>query len=340
MNKLVTQRDNTIDLLRFIGLSCIMLAHVYPPSTIFQLRTFDVTLMIFISGLSYAGRSISSYGQFVKKRVTRLLVPVYIFLVGFVAINFALAQFGVVEQLSGNKIIGSFLLQLNPSIGYLWIIRIFLIVMLVTPLLIKIDSMIKKNWLFIALIAALFACQFYLVSYLVPLKPGRFVNDYLLYLGYSIPFLLGIRIRSATLGFKWVIVALLTAVFIYMAANLSQENGTWLVMQRFKYPPQLYYLLWGCVVSTLLWATKEYWTRALDWRWIYFIAQNTIWIYLWHIPFVYLADEYFAEVNWAIRLIFIYTSATLVFCLQNRIVDIIGERGGDKRGYIKQFFKG
>ncbi|SFK21637.1 hypothetical protein SAMN04488079_106193 [Methylophaga sulfidovorans] len=46
-------RDHRIDLLRFIGLSMIIFAHVGPPSILFQLRNFDVPLMVLISGMSY-----------------------------------------------------------------------------------------------------------------------------------------------------------------------------------------------------------------------------------------------------------------------------------------------
>ena len=47
-------RNYTYDLLKVIALICILLAHVNPPGVIFQLRNFDVPLMILISvWLSY-----------------------------------------------------------------------------------------------------------------------------------------------------------------------------------------------------------------------------------------------------------------------------------------------
>ncbi len=340
MNQLTTKRDNSIDLLRFIGLTSIMIAHVAPPSDIFQIRTFDVSLMIFISGLSYAGRSISSYGQFIKKRLLRLLVPVYTFLIFYFLINFLCAKLGFAEQIATNRIIGTFLLQLNPSIGFLWIIRIFLIMMLVTPLLVKLESKIKSNLLFIVTIAGLLLGQFFLTKWLIPLKLGRFVTDYLLYLGYSVPFLLGLRIKNATKGFQWILVALTAASFIYMAFDLYSESGKWLIMQRFKYPPKVYYLLWGSMVSTLLWTTRKYWTKVIDCKLTYFIAQNTIWIYLWHILLANPIKNNLTEVNWAVRLVIVYGFAISVFAIQNKIVDILDKKGKDSKGYIKQYFKG
>ena len=68
-------RDPAVDLLRFIGISMIFLAHIGPPAALFQLRSFDVPLMIFVSGLSYSGRQVVGYASFVRKRLGRLLMP-------------------------------------------------------------------------------------------------------------------------------------------------------------------------------------------------------------------------------------------------------------------------
>lgn len=46
------KRDISIDILRFIGISFIILAHVNPPDTILNIRCFDVSLMLFVSGLT------------------------------------------------------------------------------------------------------------------------------------------------------------------------------------------------------------------------------------------------------------------------------------------------
>ena len=48
------QRDLYIDFLRFIGISLIILAPVEAPAGITQFRSFDVPLMVFVSGLSFS----------------------------------------------------------------------------------------------------------------------------------------------------------------------------------------------------------------------------------------------------------------------------------------------
>lgn len=81
-------RSPTIDLMRFIGLTLIVLAHISPPETIFQIRTFDVPLMIFVSGMAYSGRKPDFSPSFFIKRLKRLVLPVYIFLTAYFAAVF------------------------------------------------------------------------------------------------------------------------------------------------------------------------------------------------------------------------------------------------------------
>ena len=46
-------REDRIDFLRFIGLSMVIFAHVGPPKLLFQLRNFDVPLLVIISGMAF-----------------------------------------------------------------------------------------------------------------------------------------------------------------------------------------------------------------------------------------------------------------------------------------------
>lgn len=46
-------RDEKVDSPRFVGLAMVVLAHVGPPEWLFQLRNFDVLLMVLLSGISF-----------------------------------------------------------------------------------------------------------------------------------------------------------------------------------------------------------------------------------------------------------------------------------------------
>lgn len=54
-------RDEGIDVLRTIGVLSIILAHVNPPSNILNVRSFDVVLLVFVSGMSYAENTGGGY---------------------------------------------------------------------------------------------------------------------------------------------------------------------------------------------------------------------------------------------------------------------------------------
>ena len=162
MAEILKKRDPSIDLMRFIGLTMIILAHIglsRSSSLLFQLRSFDVPLMVFTSGLAFSGRSTGPYFSFISKRTLRLVLPVYIFVSLYILLNPILSGWGLVEEYTGKVIRGTYMLRLNPSIGYVWIIRVFLIVMLATPLLTGIDKRIRNDWMCFALVALMVAIQ-------------------------------------------------------------------------------------------------------------------------------------------------------------------------------------
>ena len=102
------------------------------------------------------------------------------------------------EWFAARKVVGTYLLRLKPSINYVWIFRVFLIVMLLTPPLLRLERAVRDDRGFIALLAALFGLQALLTVWLKPLHLGFLVDDWLLYaVGYSIPFLAGVRMRYA-----------------------------------------------------------------------------------------------------------------------------------------------
>ena len=130
-------RNGLIDCLRFIGLSLIILAHMLPPYILFNLRCFDVSMMLFVSGMVYSNRPIDFSISFFVRRLLRLIIPVYIFLTVYFFLVIALKFFvGIDFGVKIQHIIGSYVLI--GGIWYVWIIRIFLLIAFLTPILITI----------------------------------------------------------------------------------------------------------------------------------------------------------------------------------------------------------
>ena len=344
----LAKRDPSIDLMRFIGLSMIVLAHIglsRTDSVLFQLRSFDVPLMVFTSGLAFSGKKTGPYLPFIWKRTLRLIVPVYLFVTAYMLLNPVLSQWGLVENYTWEQVMGTYGLRLNPSIGYVWVIRVFLIVMLLTPVLLWLEERMKRHSVFYLTVAAMLGLQWLLVWWLKPLKLGVFVNDWLLYIfGYSAVFMTGLRFRKAFGKERLVIFGIVLAVMAAMAIYITSEQGTWIYFQKLKYPPRPYFLMWGILVSMFLWMTSGMWSKLLDNSLFTFIGRNTIWIYLWHIPFVNLVadsktfDALYMHWNPVWKYIFVYGCALAVYGIQYWLVQSVESRW--PKNIVTKYFKG
>lgn len=315
-------RDLYIDILRSIGILCIILAHIYAPHVVTQLRSFDVPLMLFVSGLSFSGRSIkSSLIRFYCTRASRLIIPTYIFLVLFFIIFFLLNH-----PWSSEYIVNSFLLMGNNSIGYVWIIKVFLLIMLMTPFLICINNRFN-NFQFIILILSLYILQSFIVKipvYLTftPRNTLIFNEIFPNITGYSIPFLLGLRVKSLSqsevkkaISFTIISAIIFTLIYIY-------QNGTELnISSKYKYPPYSYYISYGCLMSLFLWYLKPALSILNKSNILLFIGQNTMWIYLWHIPYVLILNR-IVDI-WYLKYITVVVMSISSYFVQYRIITTI-----------------
>lgn len=313
-------RNNYIDFLRFLGITLIVIAHVEAPFTVTQIRTFDVPLMVFVSGLSYAGRSIKpSWQSFYCPRIKRIIIPVYIFLTFYFVL---ISSLGL--PMTWQKVLNSFLLTTDGSIGYVWIMRVFLLIMIITPLLTDLNNRLKEKS-FYFLLSAIFIVDsllVYLLAHCVESIPIAIIKETIPYLlGYSILFLLGLRLREydskKTIWFIVVTGVLFLLSFFVLRKNALLENG----INAYKYPPTHIFILYGALVSALLWSFLPVLKPLSERTFVLFVGQNTIWIYLWHILFVILSYSLFDV--WVYRYLLAYFGSISVYAMQYQIVKLI-----------------
>lgn len=321
------KRDLYIDFLRFLGLSLIILVHVNPSVYIIQVRCFDVPLMLFVSGLTTSTSLYCRYVDYMTRRTKRLILPVWIFLAAYLPVLYFVQFIILPEQyLTGEMILRSFLL-LDNSIGYVWIIRVFLIVMLITPFIQRLNNRIKKNYLFAFLLVSTFVVLECI--HLIGLQCDKVglisfvVVDIVQYgLAYSIPFILGARCRNAKKIEQRKLLAFITAVSIVFLICYFYNYGIPIrITPDFKTPPHSYYIIYGCFVSVILWQMKKMISKWGTNRYFILLGQNTIWIYLWHMPFALVSNR--ISDYWAIRYLFVYGSAIFMFMIQRSIVNKI-----------------
>lgn len=145
-------RSIKIDILKCIGLFLIILAHVeVSNSVILELRSFDVVLMVFLSGIL----SVNSYNKekndvrYVVKRIKRLLIPTYIFLTIYFLCNYVVGWLFSLPVYNFHTIWTSYLLL--DGIGYVWIIRVYLLCAVVVPFTVRLFLNLRVRYAFFIL---------------------------------------------------------------------------------------------------------------------------------------------------------------------------------------------
>jgi len=317
----VTERDERIDLLRFIGLMMVMLAHVYPPLVVSQLRNFDVPLMVLVSALSFGvSYKAVAYRSYVWARVKRLVFPVWLFLSLLFLCQWWQAFPQPLPELT--KVWRSYLLL--DGIGYVWVIRVFLLVALVAPFLWRWHQGIDSNRRYFGLLLFAYVLYEISVSWWLPQSSGitkTLLNDWLFYLWpYALVFAFGLRVPALSAKLGWSYTALFALLFAALASWFAWQHGSWYPTQKFKYPPQHYYLVYALFIALLLWQLAPWLLiccrRLRLLRFVLFAGGNSIWIYLWHI----FAVQWWHRLSWEWEYLLIVSLAALLTWTQVTLV--------------------
>lgn len=319
------------DWLRAIGLTLIVLAHVQAPWLITQFRCFDVPLMIFVSALCYKPSN-NPYMKYVIMRFARLYIPTLIFLMLFFLIVYIAKTIGIVIPYTKNQIIGSFLLCEKPSIGYVWIIRAFIIISLIAPFLYRLAVNSKNLLIFgsTCLGAFILAELLSYASAFITNPLVQYINsEILIYiLSYGIIFNIGVLVKNLSIHR---IINLSTTCLIILSLSISYlaYNNCWIPLSpNYKYPPHSYFIIYGIICSLILYAIpfdriKSKKVQDL----IAYISTNSMWIYLWHIPFVVLGNSVKNIGDyWVFKWLFCYIFAIIITFIQAKVVKML-ERG-------------
>ena len=317
------QRNVTIDILRLCGLLLIMLAHVNPPNVIFQIRTFDVPMMVFVSGVSYylSKKANVDFFSYAYSRFKRLVLPVWIFLFFFFLMIFVFRPAGFLDLLTIKNIVSTYMLS---GFGYVWVIRVFLIIAILSPFYVFLTKKTNSYSIAVIVFFMLFFC--FILSLFPYAKYGKLVShilDDLLFpaISYGAVFILGYNyliFNSKQRIFSFLL--FFTVFSIYIAINyfvLGVVNGP----QAYKYPPTLYYIAYSIVVMLALYHVVDlFMSQRNIWPFVFNISSNTIWIYLWHIPVVEYFYRYNNELNFLIKYVTVVFIAISVALMQRYLV--------------------
>lgn len=307
-----------IDYLRGLSIIAIIVIHViawhdrailteYTKLPIlFNLRDllqFSVVTIVMCSGFSlYLTHNKLSLNfkdllQFYKKRITRILIPWWIFLIVFFSIHYVIKLIFNIEliDLSKNYIFYSFIMI--GGIGFGWLVLLMLIISLIFPFLKYLYENSNKKILFsvftIAFVLSIILFKintFDVFSFELNSINGMTLITFAIpfVLGWSIIYMVGFLLeqfynehlsirKELQLTFGFVGMFILVNL-IYNILNLNRQ------LYLNKYPPTPYYLSFGLMITfvllTLFFSYKHFIHVHLK-NLLSFFSSNSYWLFMW-----------------------------------------------------------
>ena len=227
---------------------------------------------------------------------------------------------GLDSGLTLKHVVGSFLLW--DGIGYVWIIRVFLMMALITPLLINLNNTIQRNSMFISVFFVSLFTYLFVTAKHIGYNTEIIVNGLYYMIGYGFLFWLGIRMKDLNKQASLIFVVFMSLVFIALCWFNPWIEGPeiFLHINNYKYPPTNIFVTYGIIMSVLLYMAVSLRKNTTLNPLINFIACNSIWIYLWHIPIVSLMVKMDILSFWLVKYAIAYIGAICLYMVQYKIV--------------------
>ena len=161
----------------------------------------------------------------------------------------------------------------------------------------------------------------------VQISSVYFYKITIMFIPYVCIFLLGMNVNRFSRRSVLIASIILLLLYAVIAVILFVQTGSYVPTGKFKYPPRVYYVIYALGASGLLWCFRQQITRFLYATRIkgfaLFVGSHTLWIYLWHIPFVdYMVNEYDSPTTF----VTVYFAAFSITYLQVILVNKVCER--------------
>ena len=303
-----------IDYLKGLGLLLVILAHVNCPSPLMQVRSFDVPLLVFVSGFlaskSYSGHNAKGYYW---KRIKRLVFPAWIFLTFFFFV-----QSIAYTKPSFTDVIKGFTFQRDSQmVGMLWVIWVYLVCALIVPIIKKIGF---REHSLIFVFALLFVYE--MLCAVTNLSEIRFLYITLFTIvPWGCVTYIGFYYDLMTKTQKRWLLMVFAILFCMGACFLRMKYGHFVPTNDFKYPARLYYLSYAFTIVLILMPKLQN-MKLRENRVISFVSKSSLWIYLWHILILYVVKSLIENDNlWLVQYVAIVVLSVVVTLIQNLIVN-------------------
>lgn len=302
-----------IDWLKVMGLLMVILAHFNAPKAVMQIRSFDVPLLVMLSGyLASKTFKKNDIKKYYFKRFNRLVIPSWIFLIFFLAV-----QSAVYKLPSFKDILKGFTFQRDADmVGMLWVIWVYFICALLIPFIDKIGFNLKGVSFWIILFSL-----FEIICSFTNLSEIRFLYiTFFTAVPYGVLTYFGFYYDKLSKKTKILIFAVFLSFFIFYGILLFKEKGAFVLTNDFKYPARLYYLSFSIPIIIAVFEIF----RKINIKsnvLITFISKSSFWIYLWHIFFLYFVKSLITDDNlWILQYLLTLVLSVSITFIQNIIV--------------------
>ena len=327
-------RKYYVDVLKFIGICCIFFAHVKGPEFIQNIRGFEVPMMVNLSGFL----AVSSFGKmgsslsYIWKRIKRLVIPTWIFL-----IIFYLCMMGSGQRVNAVDVLKSALFQRDCGLaGGVWIIWVYLLCAVMGPLL---KRGMEYKWFLPTAIGV-----FILYEIIVAAFPNLIEVRILYYsaftiIPYGIILLLGMYLNRLNSSKRIMILICAAVIHIILVGYYALQNGEYQLISNYKYPARAYYLSYGLAITIILIEVfRRVESKLPRIKLITFVSGHSLWIYLWQIMILTVVN-YVMKISdyWILSWFVLMIGSILLTGIQNIIVDKIQQKHNWK---FLQYFRG
>lgn len=265
-------RNKTLDNLRCFAMMWVIFVHSLYWGEFFTSKKFiflmsfcliEMPLFFFVTGAGNSFSKVESYVGFVKKRFARILLPYWVF--AFISAVLSILEAAVFDSATVSDCIRIFISWLNPfndqitDLPYLtwglWFIPVYLCVVLLIPLL-KYMYVHKLKNVFAFVLLAVFAAACLL--HWEWLQTIMFYSIWV-YIGLFYSEILAMNKSREGRGKLW----LAAAVFFLVLCEMS-AFGCNLDMQTNKFPPNMIFLAYSCLMIALLTLLIPYMDRLFS----------------------------------------------------------------------------
>jgi hypothetical protein len=325
-----SERNIKLDVMRLVGVFIIIIAHSSPPWWLFQLRNFGTPLLIVASALTYSVIYSTRHLDllpFYKKRLSRLIFPAWTFLSIFFCTAYLLSLLlSKNYPFSIQQIITSY--SFYSGIGFVWILKVYIILALLTPVALALNRRIQSNRTYFTLLITgylLYEAGVYTLSPVLPPQSLEFFNTVVFTtIPYSLLYFYGFRLSTLSNIQVSLVTFASLSLFGFLALLKYMDAGQIVLTQGYKYPPTAYYLSYAFfALNSVYLFLKALPTENVSLvKMVTWLSSNSLWIYLWHIM-AYYAWDFLVKTDNVSMILFI---AKAVFLLAFGVVFTITQK--------------